>query len=99
MAEETKNINGAPAPQKPTEAAQAAQPSASQQPRPCPQDCAKCPMPQQLFCSVKMLFNLSREQREIKNQMAEMAGTIATIQDQMKPKEQEEVPLVEPFAE
>lgn len=56
-------------------------------------------MPQQLFCSVKMLFNLSREQREIKNQMAEMAGTIATIQDQMKPKEQEEMPLVEPFAE
>ena len=56
-------------------------------------------MPQQLFCSVKMLFNLSREQREIKNQMAEMAGTISTIQEQLKPKEQEEVPLVEPFAE
>lgn len=99
MAEEIKTISGAPATQKPTEAAQAAQPQASQQPRPCPQDCAKCLMPQQLFCSVKMLFNLSREQREIKNQMAEMAGTIATIQDQMKSKEQDQVPLVEPFAE
>ena len=73
--EETKTIGGAPATQKPTEAAQAAQPSASQQPRPCPQDCAKCPMPQQLFCSVKMLFNLSREQRELKDQMAQMADT------------------------
>lgn len=99
MAEEIKTISGAPAPQKPADQPAAQQPSASQQPRPCPQDCAKCPMPQQLFCSVKMLFNLSREQREIKNQMAEMAGTIATIQDQMKPKEQEQVPLVEPFAE
>jgi hypothetical protein len=93
MAEETKIINGASASQKSTE-----QPSA-QSPRPCPQDCAKCPMPQQLFCSVKMLFNLSREQRELKNQMAEMLGTIATLQDQLKPKEQEEVLLLEPFAE
>ena len=97
--EETKTIGGAPATQKPTEAAQAAQPSASQQPRPCPQDCAKCPMPQQLFCSVKMLFNLSREQREMKSQMELMAETIATLQEQLKPKEQEQVTLVEPFAE
>ena len=97
--EEIKTIGGAPATQKPTEAVQAAQPSASQQPRPCPQDCAKCPMPQQLFCSVKMLFNLSREQREVKDQMAQMADTIATLQDQMKPKEPGEVQLAEPFAE
>ena len=97
--EETKTIGGAPATQKPTEAAQAAQPSASQQPRPCPQDCAKCPMPQQLFCSVKMLFNLSREQRDMKSQMELMAETIATLQEQLKPKEQEQVTLVEPFAE
>ena len=97
--EETKTIGGAPATQKPTEAAQAAQPQASQQPRPCPQDCAKCPMPQQLFCSVKMLFNLSREQRDMKSQMELMAETIATLQEQLKPKEQEQVTLVEPFAE
>lgn len=97
--EETKTIGGAPATQKPTEAAQAAQPSASQQPRPCPQDCAKCPMPQQLFCSVKMLFNLSREQRDMKSKMELMAETIATLQEQLKPKEQEQVTLVEPFAE
>ena len=97
--EETKTIGGAPATQKPTETAQAAQPSASQQPRPCPQDCAKCPMPQQLFCSVKMLFNLSREQRDMKSQMELMAETIAALQEQLKPKEQEQVPLVEPFAE
>ena len=97
--EEIKTISGAPATQKPTEAAQAAQPSASQQPRPCPQDCAKCPMPQQLFCSVKMLFNLSREQRDMKSQMELMAETIATLQEQLKPKEQEQVTLVEPFAE
>jgi hypothetical protein len=96
MAEEVKTIGGMPAAQKPAE-----QPLAqgAQSPRPCPQDCAKCPMPQQLFCSVKMLFNLSREQRELKDQMAQMADTIATLQEELKPKEPEEVLLAEPFAE
>lgn len=56
-------------------------------------------MPQQLFCSVKMLFNLSREQRDMKSKMELMAETIATLQEQLKPKEQEQVTLVEPFAE
>ena len=80
MAEEAKTIGGQPAqPQSP-------QPAALQ-PRPCPQDCTKCMMPQQVFCSVKMLFELSRSQQQLKSQIEEMSKAVGVLQDQMKPKE------------
>lgn len=80
MAEEVKTIGGQPA------AGAASQPG-TVQPRPCPQDCTKCMMPQQIFCAVKMLFEMSRSQQQLRNQMEEMSKAVGVLQDQMKPKE------------
>ena len=66
------------------------------QPRPCPQDCSKCSTPQHIFCSAKMLFDLSRAYQEQRQQSAELAKAVADIQEQLKPKEQE-VQLSLPF--
>ena len=66
------------------------------QPRPCPQDCSKCSTPQHIFCSAKMLFDLSRAYQEQRQQSAELAKAVADIQQQLKPKEQE-VQLSLPF--
>jgi len=59
------------------------------QPRPCPQDCSKCSTPQHIFCSAKMLFDLSRAYQEQRRQQAEIVQTVAEIQERLKPKEQE----------
>ena len=66
------------------------------QPRPCPQDCSKCSTPQHVFCSAKMLFDLSRVFQESRRQQAELAMAVADIQEKLKPKEQE-VQLSIPF--
>lgn len=65
------------------------------QPRPCPQDCSKCSTPQHIFCSAKMLFDLSRAYQEQRQQTAGLAKAMADIQQQLK-KEQE-VQLSLPF--
>jgi hypothetical protein len=65
------------------------------QPRPCPQDCSKCSTPQHIFCSTKMLFDLSRAFQESRRQQAEIVQAVADIQQQLK-KEQE-VQLSLPF--
>jgi hypothetical protein len=67
---------------------QVAQPQAPQA-RPCPQDCRQCSVNQQIFCTTKMLFDLSRSQQIIRNQMAELSTAVGVLQDQLKPKEQE----------
>ncbi len=59
------------------------------QPRPCPQDCSRCSTQQHIFCSTKMLFDLSRAFQESRRQQAEIVQTVAAIQEQLKPKEQE----------
>lgn len=59
------------------------------QTRPCPQDCSKCSTPQHIFCSAKMLFDLSRAFQESRRQQAEIVQTVAEIQERLKPKEQE----------
>jgi hypothetical protein len=56
----------------------------SQQPRPCPQDCSKCSMPQQVYCTSKMLFDLSRSYQEQRQQTAELAKAVVTIQEQLR---------------
>lgn len=58
-------------------------------PRPCPQDCSRCSTQQHIFCSTKMLFDLSRAFQESRRQQAEIVQTVAEIQEQLKPKEQE----------
>jgi len=66
--------------------------------RPCPQNCSLCSMPQQVFCSTRMLFELSREHQEMKHQLSEMAKVIADIQTQLHPKDadmQMSIPFVE----
>ena len=68
------------------------------QPRPCPQDCSKCSTPQHIFCSAKMLFDLSRAYQEQRQQSAELAKAVADIQEQLKPKDQE-VQLSIPFTD
>lgn len=86
MAEETKPIGGRPVPGAAPQTAPAASPQ-QQQARPCPQDCTKCPMPQQVFCATKMLFDLSRSQQTLRDQMSELTKAVGTLQDQMRPKE------------
>ena len=58
-----------------------------QQGRPCPQDCRMCPMTQQIFCSTKMLFDLSRSQQTLRDQMSELSKEVGTLREQMKPKD------------
>lgn len=69
----------------------ASSPASNQQPqpRPCPQDCSKCSMPQQIYCTTKMLFDLSRAYQEQRRQQAEIVQAVAEIQERLKPKEQE----------
>ena len=65
-------------------------PSGAQpQPRPCPQDCSRCSTQQHIFCSTKMIFDLSRAFQESRRQQAEIVQTVAEIQERLKPKEQE----------
>ena len=58
----------------------------TQQPRPCPQDCRKCGMNQQLYCSTQMLFNLSRAIQETRQQLSEVELAVADLKDQIQPK-------------
>lgn len=69
----------------------ASSPASNQQPqpRPCPQDCSRCSTQQHIFCSTKMLFDLSRAFQESRRQQAELAQAVAAIQERLKPKEQE----------
>ncbi len=93
MAEEAKTIGG-----QPVQHQEAIPQNNHQSPRPCPQDCTKCPTQQQIFCSTKMLFDMSRSQQQLRNQMEEMSRTILTLQDQMKPKESDgqlSIPFIE----
>jgi len=62
---------------------------AQQQPRPCPQDCSRCSTQQHIFCSTKMIFDLSRAFQEQRRQQAEIVQAVAEIQERLKPKEQE----------
>ena len=72
-------------------------PSQQPQPRPCPQDCSRCSTSQHVFCSTKMLFDLSRAFQESRRQQAELALAVADIQQQLKPKEEDplSIPVVE----
>lgn len=58
------------------------------QPRPCPQDCRQCNSAQQLFCTTKMLFDMSRTQQALGQQVEELKKDIADIKAQIQPKEQ-----------
>lgn len=60
-------------------------PQPGQQPRPCPQDCSKCSMPQQVYCTSKMLFDLSRAYQEQRQQLASVVSAVAAIREQLKP--------------
>jgi hypothetical protein len=77
--------------QQPVQQAQA-------QARPCPQDCRLCSVSQQVFCSAKMLFDLSRRQMVLEAAVGEMAKALADIQAQMQKKEEAiefSIPLAE----
>lgn len=69
----------------------ASSPTSNQQPqpRPCPQDCSRCSTQQHIFCSTKMIFDLSRAFQESRRQQAEIVQAVAEIQERLKPKEQE----------
>ncbi len=90
MAQEMKNTGGQPM--------QGATPQSNQQSiRPCPQDCRMCPMPQQVFCATKMLFDLSRSQQVLRDQMSELSKEVGILRDQMKPND-DDGQLSIPFA-
>lgn len=85
MAKENEN------PQEEQARQAASSPASNQhpQPRPCPQDCSRCSTQQHIFCSTKMLFDLSRAFQESRHQQAEIVQAVAEIQERLKPKEQE----------
>lgn len=86
----TAAVSSAASPQQAT--VPGGSPSGAQQqpqPRPCPQDCSRCSTQQHIFCSTKMLFDLSRAFQESRRQQAELAQAVVAIQEQLKPKEQE----------
>lgn len=91
MAQETKTIGAQPV--------QDATPQSNQQSiRPCPQDCRMCPMPQQIFCATKMLFDLSRSQQVLRDQVSELTKEVGILRDQMKPKDDDgqlSIPFIE----
>ena len=67
-------------------------------PRPCPQDCNRCGTAQQIFCCTKMLFDLSRAQMEARQQIAAVEKSIADIQMQLQPRENDtqlSIPFIE----
>ena len=72
--------------------------NSQQQPqvRPCPQDCRLCPMTQQIFCSTKMLFDLSRSQQVLRDQMSELSKAVGTLQEQMKKGDDDQLSI--PFS-
>ena len=70
----------------------------AQQGRPCPQDCRMCPMTQQIFCSTKMLFDLSRSQQTLRDHVSELSKEVVTLREQMKPKDDDgqlSIPFIE----
>ena len=77
---------------------QTAQQPQAPQARPCPQDCRRCGVSQQIFCTTKMLFDLSKTQQAISQKIEVVENTVADIQAQLQPKEQD-VELAIPFAE
>lgn len=90
---------------KPTEDVQhTAAPQQSQQqpqqpqPRPCPQDCRMCGVNQQIFCSTKMLFSLSRTVQELGQRISLLELSIDDIKEQLQPK-QDEPQFTAPFSE
>lgn len=51
--------------------------------RPCPQDCSRCTMPQQLFCTTRMLFDLSRSQQDVREQIAVLSKALGDIRSRL----------------
>ena len=66
------------------------------QARPCPQDCRLCGINQQVFCTTKMLFDLSRRQQVMESAVAEMSKTLIAVQTQLQKDEVTELSI--PFA-
>lgn len=69
----------------------------TQQPRPCPQDCRMCGINQQVFCTTKMLFDLSRSQQVLHDQIKELSDAVGILREQM-PKKEDDGQLSIPFA-
>lgn len=69
-----------------------------EQPRPCPQDCRMCGVSQQVFCSTKMLFDMSRTIQALGQKVAEMETAIGGIQAEMQ-KSNTPDQLAIPFSE
>ena len=67
------------------------------QPRPCPQDCRQCGMSQQLFCSTKMLFDLSRSVQEMDKRISVMELTLDDLREQYRQEQNGELSI--PFTE
>lgn len=88
---EQGKMQGAPAQPTPTEnggtQAQPQQPTPQQpQARPCPQDCRMCGISQQVFCTTKMLFDLSRRQQVLEMAVKEITKALIGIQAQLQEK-------------
>ena len=48
--------------------------------RPCPHDCRKCAMQQQIFCTAQMTFNSYEQMNAMKGQLEELSKKVEAIQ-------------------
>lgn len=92
--EQNQNDNS----QQPAGAQPAAAHQAAPQARPCPQDCRLCGVNQQIFCTTKMLFALSRTAQDFGQRMSMLELAMDDIKEQLQPKDDKEQ-LSVPFAE
>lgn len=67
----------------------AAQQPQAPQPKPCPQDCRQCSVSQQIFCTTKMLFDLSRAMQDTSQRLSALELALDGIKDQLQPKTQD----------
>lgn len=69
-----------------TEAGGAATEQAAR-PRPCPQDCMRCSMSQQLFCATKMVFDLTQTVQGLAGRVAELSLAMAEVRERLQPED------------
>lgn len=88
--------DGSAVAQQPTQQSAPASPP-QPAPRPCPQNCALCGTQQQVYCTTKMLFDLSRAYQEARQQIAAVEKAVADIRTHLEAKD--ETPLSTPVIE
>ena len=75
---------------------QSASGAAQPQPRPCPQDCTKCSLQQQVFCSASMMFRSFDVMNAVIQRLDRQQQTIDTLSERIAAMQSAEAELVAP---